>query len=318
MSRIQNILNKAERDGTVRRMRNMPDNGNGRGGVATVDVPAAPAAAPPPPAALVTPPPAPVTTATAPALAPVPVAVPMTATQAAAAAYTERIAAASATAPEVPVGRVSHSVNLAPTLVTALAPDAVAAEQYRALRTRVLHADNGVPLHILLVTSPGRGEGKSVTAANLALAMAQEYQQRICIVDANLRHPQLHRLFDIAEAPGLTDVLLGRASLEDALVAVEEHHITVLPAGDPAQHPAELLGTVTMRRALDTLRSQFDRVIIDAPAAAPLADIGILTPLVDSVMLVVRAGVTSKPAIGDAIAAIDQGKLLGVVLNEAR
>ena len=98
---------------------------------------------------------------------------------------------------------------------------------------------------------------------------------------------------------------------------LDEHHITVLPAGDPAAHPAELLGTVTMRRMLDSLRSQFDRVVIDAPAAAPLADIGILTPLVDSVMLVVRAGITPKPAIQDAIAAIDHGKLLGVVLNEA-
>ena len=72
-----------------------------------------------------------------------------------------------------------------------------------------------------------------------------------------------------------------------------------------------------MRRTLDTLRSQFDRIIIDSPSATPLADVGILTPLVDSVILVVRAGVTSKPAIHDAIAAIDGGKLLGVVLNEA-
>src|SRR5439155_10309905 len=92
------------------------------------------------------------------------------------------------------------AVHLAPMLVAALAPHAVAAEQYRALRTRVVHADNGSPVHMLLVTSPGRGEGKSVTAANLPLTMAQEYQQRICIVDANLSHPQLHRLFDIAEA----------------------------------------------------------------------------------------------------------------------
>ena len=101
-------------------------------------------------------------------------------------------------------------VHLAPTLVAAIAPDAVAAEQYRALRTRVVHSDNGSPVHMLLVTSPGRGEGKSVTAANLALTMAQEYQQRICVVDANLRHPQLHRLFDIPEAPGLGDARADR------------------------------------------------------------------------------------------------------------
>jgi capsular exopolysaccharide synthesis family protein len=295
MSRIQNILNKAERDGTVRRMRSMADPVNGSS-VATVD-----AAPPPPPVPVAAA--APVAAATA--VAPIAPIVPPP--------IVDEVAA---TAPAPTVARSIPAVHLAPTLVAALAPDAVTAEQYRALRTRVVHSDNGLSVHMLLVTSPGRGEGKSVTAANLALTMAQEYQQRICLVDANLRDPEIHRLFDIAEAPGLADVLLGRASLEDALVTIEDHHITVLPAGDPAAHPAELLGTVTMRRTLDALRSHFDRVIIDAPAASPLADIGILTPLVDSVMLVVRAGVTSKPAIQDAMAAIEPGKLLGVVLNE--
>src|SRR5437764_4371915 len=302
MSRIQNILNKAERDGTVRRIRSVADPANGS--VATIDGPASTAAPLPP---------QPVMPAI-PVASPIPTPPTESAVSMGARAADEIGAPAATAVPPVAVARSVPTAHLAPTLVAALAPHAVAAEQYRALRTRVVHADNGSPVHMLLVTSPGRGEGKSVTAANLALTMAQEYQQRICIVDANLRHPQLHRLFDIAEAPGLADVLLGRAALEDALVAIDDHHITVLPAGDPAAHPAELLGTVTMRRLLDSLRSQFDRLILDAPAAAPLADIGILTPLVDSVMLVVRAGVTSKPATHHAIAPIDQSKLLGVVL----
>jgi Mrp family chromosome partitioning ATPase len=137
------------------------------------------------------------------------------------------------------------------------------------------------------------------------------------VVDANFRSPQQHRLFGLPEGPGLSDVLVGRASLEEALIAIEEHHVTVLPVGTASAHPAELLGTTTMRRTLDTLRSQFDRIVIDWPSVTPLADVGILTPLVDCVILVVRAGVTSKPAIHDAIAAIEGGKLLGVVLNEA-
>jgi len=141
--------------------------------------------------------------------------------------------------------------------------------------------------------------------------------QTDCVVDADLRASQQHRLFGLPDSPGLSDVLTGRASLEEALVTVEEHHITVLPVGSPSAHPAELLGTTTMRRVLESLRSRFDRIIIDAPAATPLADVGVLAPLVDSVILVVRAGVTSKPAIHDAIGAIDAGKLLGIVLNEA-
>jgi protein-tyrosine kinase len=320
MSRIQNILNKAERDGTVRRMRGITEHeraGNGTG-VATMD--GAPTAVAPPPPAPPTAAVVPMVPVIAPA-APAPAAAPISpAGPAAPVPNTVPAAHSVAAEPEMPAAAPApgmRTAQLAPTLVAAIAPDDVAAEQYRALRTRVVHSDNGTPVHMLLVTSPGRGEGKSITAANLALTMAQEYQQRICLVDANLRHPQLHRLFDVPEAPGLADVLLGRASLEDALVAIEDHHITVLPAGDPAAHPAELLGTVTMRRLLESLRSQFDRIVIDAPAAAPLADIGILTPLVDSVMLVVRAGITTKPAIQDAIAAIDSGKLLGAVLNEA-
>ena len=169
----------------------------------------------------------------------------------------------------------------------------------------------------MLVTSPGRGEGKSLTVANLGLTMAQDYQSRICVLDADFRSPQQHRLFGLHESPGLSDVLIGHTPLEEALVTIEEHRMTVLPAGRPPDHPAELLGTPAMRRTLDALRSHFDRVVIDAPAATPLADIGVLMPLVDHVVLVVRAGVTSKPAIHDAVAAIDPAKFIGLVLNEA-
>jgi capsular exopolysaccharide synthesis family protein len=207
--------------------------------------------------------------------------------------------------------------RLDPRLLPALAADATATEQYRALRTRILHADNGVPVSVVLVTSPGRAEGKTLTAANLGLTMAQEYQRRICIVDTDLRHPEIHRLFGLPEAPGLAEVLTGDAALEDALVTIEEHQLTVLPGGHTPGRPAELLGTVAMRRTIEALRSQFDRVLVDAAAASPLADVGILTPLVDAVLLVVRAGITSRPAIHDAVAAIDPSKLLGMVLNEA-
>ena len=106
-----------------------------------------------------------------------------------------------------------------------------------------------------------------------------------------------------------------RAHLADALVGFEQQQITMLPAGDPPSHPAELLGSTAMRRTIETLRSQFDRVIIDAPAVGPLADVGILAPLVDGALLVVQAGVTTKPAIQEAVSAIGAGKFLGVVLN---
>jgi capsular exopolysaccharide synthesis family protein len=275
MRGIQNILDKAEREGGIRRIRPVAEPA-GSADVATLDP--APASVAPP------------------------------------TVVTEPIPdAAPAPAP----ARVVGGTRLSPRLIAAMSPAGVAAEQYRALRTRILHSESDAAVNVVLVTSPGRADGKSLTVANLALTMAQEYQQRICVVDANFRSPQQHRLFGLPEGPGLSDVLVGRASLEETLIAIEEHHLTVLPVGAASAHPAELLGTTTMRRTLETLRSTFDRVVIDAPAVMPLADVSILTPLVDCVILVVRAGATSKPAIHDAIAAIDAGKLLGVVLNES-
>ena len=216
-----------------------------------------------------------------------------------------------------PANRVLSTTELNRYLIRSAQGDGITAEQYRALRTRILRANIDRAVHTMLVTSPGRREGKSLTVANLGLTMAQDDQRRICILDADFRAPDQHRLFGLPEGPGLSDVLPGRTPLEEALVTITDHHITVLPAGSQPNRPAELLGTAAMGGVLDTLRSRFDGVIIDAPAAAPLADIGVLMPLVDSVLLVVRAGVTLKPAIHDAVGTVDPDKFIGFVLNDA-
>jgi Mrp family chromosome partitioning ATPase len=147
--------------------------------------------------------------------------------------------------------------------------------------------------------------------------MTKEFDRRVCVVDADLRAPQLRQIFDLPEGPGLSDVLSERARLEDALVHIEDLNLTVLPGGDATAQP-ELLGSIAMRRIMQALRAQFDRIVIDAPAAIPVADVALLTPLVDGLMLVVRSGVTPKPAIQDAISGINSDKLLGVVLNDKR
>jgi capsular exopolysaccharide synthesis family protein len=284
MTRIQNILDKAEREGAVRRVRT--DVGAG----------AADATAAPPPTLS--------THGTNGASIDPHLGAPLN--------------GAAAAAPQtLTPARIVSGAHLDAHLITAASTDGAAAEQYRALRTRILHADPMSPINVVLITSPGRGEGKTLTAGNLGLAMAQEWQRRICIVDADLRHPQMHRLFGLPDGPGLCDVLTGHATLEEALVTLEEHQVTILPAGNVPAHPAELLGTSAMRRLLDALRTQFDRVVVDAAAATPLADVSILAPLVDRVLLVVRSGVTSKPSIHDAVSSIGASKLLGFVLNEA-
>lgn len=283
MTRIQNILEKAEREGAVRRVR--PD--------VAVDAAPEPMHAAPPPSA----------PAAAPLASPV------------MHAHGSPVAAAPA-GQSLTAARLVSGAHLDARLITASSTDSAAAEQYRALRTRILYADPVAPVNVVMITSPGRGEGKTLTVGNLGLAMAQEWQRRICIVDADLRRPQMHRLFGLPDGPGLCDVLTGHATLEEALVTLEEHQVTILPAGNVPAHPAELLGTTAMRRMMETLRSQFDRVVIDTAPATPLADVSILAPLVDRVLLVVRAGVTTKPSIHEAVSSIDPSKLLGFVLNE--
>jgi capsular exopolysaccharide synthesis family protein len=285
MSRIQDILNKAEREGTVRRTRALG------GETSTARV-----------------------AAIAPPLAPhVPLAEPPPVEQ-----HPERRTWNPApAAPPVDEASAPGGTQIDHRLVAAFAPQSLPAEQFRSLRTRISRAENGRALRAIIVTSPAKGDGKSLTAANLALTMAQEFQHRVLLLDADLRRPTLHQLFGINEAPGLTDVLMGAASLDDALVPLDEHHLTVLPSGVPATHPAELLGSAAMRRTLDMLRTRFDRVVLDMPPVAPLADVQIVSAMADAVLMIVRAGVTQKPAIERALAGLEAGKVLGLVLNEA-
>jgi capsular exopolysaccharide synthesis family protein len=283
MSRIQEILNKAEREGTARRTRALSEQAS------TAVAEPAPALTPPPAV------PPPLTTLDAPPPAPwaPPVATPL-----------ERHTIAS------------QSPQLHSRLVAATAPQSLAAEHYRLLRTRLKRAENGRAIRSIVVTSPSKGDGKSLTAANLALAMAQEFHQRVLLVDADFRRASVARLFGLRESPGLADVLLG-VDLDGALVSLPEQRLTVLPAGTLPAHPAELLGSAGMRRVLDTLRTRFDRILIDTPPVAPVADVHVLAPMADGVLLIVRAGVTGKPEIERALAGLDAGKVLGLVLNDA-
>jgi len=280
VTRIQNILEKAEREGAVRRVRTDTD----------AEGTPEPAIHVPPPAAS-------------------PLAMPHS--------VVGHSAPIAQPAPSLTPARLVSGAHLDARLITASSTDGTVAEQYRALRTRILHADPMSPVNVVMITSPGRGEGKTLTVGNLGLAMAQEWQRRVCIVDADLRHPQMHRMFGLPDGPGLCDVLTGRATLEEALVTLEEHQLTILPAGNVPAHPAELLGTSAMRKTMDVLRAQFDRVILDAAPAAPLADVSILAPLVDRILIVVRSGVSTKPSIHDAISSVEPSKLLGFVLNES-
>jgi capsular exopolysaccharide synthesis family protein len=208
--------------------------------------------------------------------------------------------------------------TLHPALVAAIAPHSPVAERYRAIRTRLMMSEDAGPLRSILVTSPGPRDGKSITAANLALTMAQEFQRNVVLVDADLRGSSVHSLFGIEAAPGLAEVLAGEATLDEALIYLPEYRLTILPAGKTPQFPTELLGSAAMRRTIDTLRARFDRILVDLPPVTPLADVGTVAPLADGVVMVVRAGVTQRPALDRALGVFDDDTVLGVVLNDAQ
>jgi capsular exopolysaccharide synthesis family protein len=293
MSRIQNILDKAEREGATLR---------------TSRIGAPPA---PPPVAAAGP-----ITATVPITIDIPTP-PAPEPVASRSIVPGAPAAHGGAVPPAAETVASYTVRLSSLLVAGLAPKSLAAEQYRQLRTRLAHAEGANNLRTVLVTSPQKGEGKSVTSANLALTMAQELQRRVVIVEADLRKPSMQQLFGLPPGPGLTEYLSGAAELKDVMRFLPDHNLTVIHAGSTATNPAELLGSTAMRRLLDSLRTRFDRVILDTPPVLPLADVAVLAPLVDGALMVVRAGVTPKPAIENALRAFDSSRLLGIVLNDS-
>jgi capsular exopolysaccharide synthesis family protein len=310
MSRIQQILEKAERDGATLRTHGVGTTATPLPAVAHV-APVSPAAIEREPlgergrsaeaVALHTP-----MVPVAPPLAPVAPIAPV----------------ATATPVVATVGATTNdpqqlTVRLNPLLVAGLAPQSLAAEQYRQLRTRLSLAEGASSIRTVLITSPQKGEGKSLTSANLALTMAQELQRRVVLIEADLRKPSLQQLFGLPAGPGLSDYLAGATDLQQAMRFLPDHHLTVIPAGSTPANPAELLGSTAMRRLLDQLRTTFDRVILDTPPVLPLADVAILAPMVDGALMVVRAGYTPKPAIENALRAFDSSRLLGVVLNES-
>jgi non-specific protein-tyrosine kinase len=210
---------------------------------------------------------------------------------------------------------IDQEPSMSPLFVAAIAPTSSAAEQYRLLRTRLEARDGARRTQLLLVTSPRIGDGKTTTSANLALTMAQEFQQRVVLVDADLRRPVLAELFSVPQEPGLVDVLVGAATLDEALVAVQGQHLSLLPAGLAAERSTELLASSMMQQALDALRTRFSRIVVDTPPIA-LADTHVLARLADGILIVVKSGVTPRPAMERALAGVDRQRILGVVLNE--
>jgi capsular exopolysaccharide synthesis family protein len=197
-------------------------------------------------------------------------------------------------------------------------PRSVEAEAFRKLRTNLsfLGVDRGSLCCV--VTSPSVGEGKSTVTANLAMAIAQS-GLRVIVVEADLRRPTVHRLFGLQQRVGTTTVLLDHAEVGDALHHLDGEPVAVLTSGQLPPNPSELLGSRPMGELVTELRRRADVVLIDSAPLLPVADPVVVSQFADGVLLVARAGSTTRDHIKAARAACDKGgaRVLGVVLNAA-
>jgi len=196
-------------------------------------------------------------------------------------------------------------------LVALAAPDSPAAEQYRVLYQRILKLAVRRPMRVVAVTSAGRHEGRTTTAANLALTAAQEGRATV-LVDADLRRPSIARLLGLAPRPGVADVLAGRAELAQAMTRLGP--LAVLGAGEDRDAVA-LLRSPAAAALLDQLRATHELVVLDAPPALAFADGDRLSGDADAAILVVRAGATPRQVVRLAIDALGE-RAAGIVLND--
>lgn len=190
-------------------------------------------------------------------------------------------------------------------------------ESYRQLRAGALMGLRGRGDNALLVTSTEDGEGKTVVAGNLAVAMVLDGRRTI-LVDANLRAPKVDRLFSASSEHGLTDVLLGKVGADGALVETEVEGLFLLTSGSSLANPTEALGSPAMQGLLEELRAKFDVVIVDAPQASVTADTHELTRSVKNILYVVELEKANKTRMEESIAMLRQvgGHILGIALNK--
>ena len=190
-------------------------------------------------------------------------------------------------------------------------------EQYRMLRTNLQSLRLSQGFKTLLVTSSMHNEGKTVSAINLALTLAQQPNCNVLLIDADLRKGSVKRWLGLAQRPGLSEVLSEDVKPSDAFVKLHSSSLTILPSGKVMTEPSEWLDSLTMREYLQQFKKQFDYVIVDTPPVLLVADACVLSRYVDGVLLVVRSGRTQRRQLTDAQARLAQVKarIIGSVLT---
>lgn len=204
-------------------------------------------------------------------------------------------------------------------IVTHADPRSPVAEAYRSLRTNLAFTRMQRGLRSLLLTSPGPADGKSTTVANLAITFAQQ-GQRTLLIDADLRRAVLDKTFGVARAPGLTDVIIGEATLAESVHETQVPNLSVLTSGQLPPNPSELLGSSAMRDVLAQMEDSYDVVLFDSPPLLAVTDAAVLSTIVDGTIVIARMGATQRRALWRAVSQLRavSANVLGGVLNDLR
>lgn len=231
---------------------------------------------------------------------------------------TPEVAQTVTKAPVLGVIPMDSGTKRAPLALTD-ASSSARAEAYRKLRTNIRFLGATEAAKVVLVTSALAGEGKSVTALNLALTLV-EMGENVLFIDADLRRPRAAEYLDVSGQVGLTNVLAAEVDIDDALQPWGAENFTFLAAGSLPPNPSELLGSHQMRQLMTSLRERYDHIIIDTPPVLPVTDAVVASAVGDIVVLVIRAGKTTRAQVHIAVDALRSGSatLAGPVLNAHR
>jgi exopolysaccharide transport family protein len=213
-------------------------------------------------------------------------------------------------------GAVNGARNPADDLVSHLSPKSTASEAYRGIRTSILFSSAEQAPRVLIISSSGPREGKTITSANIAITMAQA-GNRVVILDCDMRRPRVHKIFSLSRDRGMSNLLVGNDELDNVVVHTDIPNLDVIPSGPIPPNPSEVLSSQRMADLIEVLRGRYDRIIIDTPPITAVTDAVILSKVVDGVVLIVRAGVAHRELVRNAVEQLRQvnAHILGAVLN---
>lgn len=201
-------------------------------------------------------------------------------------------------------------------LVPFSSSNSITSDQFRMIRTNIKFLPGEKDNRVFLITSPSNNEGKSTTVANLAVSMAQQ-NEKILLIDANLKNPAIHHIFDVPNEIGLADILMNRKRFDEVVYSTGFGELDILVSGTTFSNPAELLGSETMTYLLNLVTRMYSVILIDAPSILRTTETHILANQCDGVILVLRKGKTKEDKLIEARRTLElvHGNLVGSIIN---